>query len=116
LSTLCLPYQHILPGNQAKRRNVKINTHHFTIGFKICDKKARNPVTGKFLFPNMVILCDEEHIYNMYSGAQCFPILAVIAQDNKDIYEKYLRAIFEFTRSFDMIDLITTVKAGGSSE
>jgi hypothetical protein len=33
----------------------------------------------------------------MQSGARCFQILAVIAQDNKDTYEKYLRAIFEFS-------------------
>jgi hypothetical protein len=32
----------------------------------------------------------------MHSGAWCFPILEVIAKDNKDTYEKYLFAILEF--------------------
>jgi hypothetical protein len=32
----------------------------------------------------------------MQSGAWCFPNLAVIAKNNKDTYEKYLRAIFKF--------------------
>jgi hypothetical protein len=48
------------------------------------------------LFSNNAGFSGEEHPDDMQSGAWCFPILAVIAKDNKDTYEKYLRAIFEF--------------------
>jgi hypothetical protein len=72
---------------EAKRRNVEIlitvygakldaNTRHVIIGFKICDKKARGPVTGKYILSSEDGLCDEEHLDNMQSGAWCFPILA----------------------------------------
>jgi hypothetical protein len=92
---------------EAKIRNVEIsitvdgakldpNTNHVTIGFKICDKMARDPVSGKFLFLNDEGVSDSHHLDNMQSGAWCFPILAVVAKDNTQTYDKYLRQIFEF--------------------
>jgi hypothetical protein len=92
---------------ETKIRNVEIsiavdgakldpNTHHVKIGFKICDKMARDPVSGKFLFSNDEGVSDDHHLDNMQSGAWCFPILAVVAKDNKQTYDKFLRPIFEF--------------------
>jgi hypothetical protein len=92
---------------EAKIRNVEIsitvdgakldpNTHHFTIGFKICDKMARAPVSGKFLLSNDEGVSDDQHLDNMQSGSWCCPILAVVAKDNKTTYDKFLRPIFEF--------------------
>jgi hypothetical protein len=72
------------------------NTHQVTIGFKICDKMARDPVSGKFLFSNDEGVSDDQHLDNMQSGAWCFLILAVVAKDNKQTYDKFLRPIFEF--------------------
>jgi hypothetical protein len=72
------------------------NTHHVTIGFKLWDKISHYPISGKFLFPNEAGMSDSQHLDNKQSGAWCFPIIAVLAKDNNDTYEKCLRAIFEF--------------------
>jgi hypothetical protein len=72
------------------------NAHHVTIGFKICDKMARDPVSGKFLFSNDEGVSDAHHLDNIQSGAWCFPIMDVVAKENKQTYDKYLRQIFEF--------------------
>jgi hypothetical protein len=39
--------------------------------------------------------CDE-HLDNLQSGAWCFSDLSLLAKDNKDTYEKYLRPIYEY--------------------
>jgi hypothetical protein len=64
------------------------NTHRVTSGLNICDKKAWDPVTCKFLFANEAGVSDKEHLNNIHVGARCYPILAVIAKDNKDTYAK----------------------------
>jgi hypothetical protein len=92
---------------EAKIRNAEIlitvdgakldpNTHHITIGFEICDKMARDPVSGKFLFSNDEGVSDAQHLDNMQYGACCFPILTDVAKDNKQTYDTCLRQIFEF--------------------
>jgi hypothetical protein len=92
---------------EAKIRNVEIsitvdgaeldpNTHHVTIGFKICDKMARDPASGKFLFLNEEGVSDAQQLDNTQFGAWYFPLLGVVAKDNTQTYDKYLRHVFEF--------------------
>jgi hypothetical protein len=51
---------------------------HVTCGFKMTDKDARDPLTGKLLLPTI------------QSSNNAFPITSIIAKD------KFLRHIFEF--------------------
>jgi hypothetical protein len=44
-------------------------TQHVTIGFKICDKRAKDPVTGKFIYCNDDGEGDESHLDNLQSGS-----------------------------------------------
>jgi hypothetical protein len=57
---------------------------HVTGGFKMTDKDARDPLTGKLLLPTI------------QSSNNDFPITPIIAKDNKYTYNKFLRHIFEF--------------------
>jgi hypothetical protein len=64
----------------AKHRNVEIsvtadgvsriddNYQHIKIGFKICDKLAKDPVTGKYMFVNGDGEKDDEHLDNIQAG------------------------------------------------
>jgi hypothetical protein len=60
---------------------------HETVGFKIVDKDATYPISGKIIF---------YELDNMQSCTWCFPIMMMIAKDDKDTYDKYLRDIFKF--------------------
>jgi hypothetical protein len=57
---------------------------HVTCGFKMTDKYARDPLTGKLL------------LHTIQSRNNAFPITSIIAKDNKPSYNKFLRHIFEF--------------------
>jgi hypothetical protein len=72
------------------------NSGQVTIGFKICDKIAKYPVTGKYIYTNAKGEKDDEHIDNLQSGAWCFPIISIIVKDNKETYDKYLHPIFAY--------------------
>jgi predicted nucleic acid-binding Zn-ribbon protein len=61
---------------------------HVTIGFKICDKAARCPITKVLIFN------EEKEGPNLQSGKFCFPVAMLLAKDNKETYNKYLREIF----------------------
>jgi hypothetical protein len=41
------------------------NAHHVTIVFKICDKMARDPVSGNLLFSNDKGVSDAQNLDNM---------------------------------------------------
>jgi hypothetical protein len=45
------------------------NSQHVTIGFKICEKLANDPVAGKYMFVNEDGEKDDEHLDNQQSGA-----------------------------------------------
>jgi hypothetical protein len=46
------------------------NYGHVTIRFKICDKRATHPVTGKYIiYTNAEGEKDDEHMDNLQSGA-----------------------------------------------
>jgi hypothetical protein len=57
--------------------------HHVTIGFKICDKRARDPVSGKLIFD------ETTEKGNLQSAVWCFLCMIIIAKDNKGTYDKY---------------------------
>jgi hypothetical protein len=93
--------------DDAKVRNVKIyvtvdgaklvdNSGHVTIEFKICDKRAKYPVTGKYIYTNAEGEKDYEHMDNLQSGARFFHIIYILAKNNKEMYEKYLRPTFTY--------------------
>jgi hypothetical protein len=63
-------------------------TSHIMIGFKICDKAARCPVT------KLLIFNEEKEGPNIQSGKFCFPVSMPLAKDNKETYNKYFRDIF----------------------
>jgi hypothetical protein len=69
------------------------HVHHVTLGFKICDTRACHPVTGELLFDQSK--ADGEK-GNLQSASWCFPVIFLIAKDDKSTYEKYFREIFEF--------------------
>jgi hypothetical protein len=60
-----------------------------TIGFKVCDKDAVDPITKRKIFNN------NDDGPNLQSGKFCFPIPMILAKDDKQTYNKYLRDIFE---------------------
>jgi hypothetical protein len=65
-----------------------------TIGFKSVDNDAIDPISGK------------NELDNIQSCTWCFPIMMLIAEDDKDTYDRYLRDIFKFcdrlrTEGFD---------------
>jgi hypothetical protein len=64
--------------------------HHVTIEFKICDKRARDPVSGKLIFD------ETTEKGNLQAAAWCFPCMIIIAKYNKGTYDKYFREIFDF--------------------
>jgi hypothetical protein len=57
-------------------------TGHLTIGFKIVDNVAVCPISGKNMF---------HQVGNMQADKWCFPILMILAKDDKATYNKYLR-------------------------
>jgi hypothetical protein len=59
------------------------NSGHVTIGCKICDKRSEYPVAGKYIYANDEVHDDDEHVDKLQSGAWCFPILYILARDNK---------------------------------
>jgi hypothetical protein len=67
--------------------------HHVTIGIKICDKCAYDPVTGELIFDENLPDGEEG---NMQSAERCFPVMAILAKYNKGTYDKYFRDIFAF--------------------
>jgi hypothetical protein len=69
------------------------HVHHVTLGFKICDARACDPVTGELLFDQSKADGEEG---NLQSASWCFPVICIIAKDDKNTYEKYFREIFEF--------------------
>jgi hypothetical protein len=86
--------------DEAKIRKVEIaitvdgaplddKTGHITIGFKVCDKDAVDPITKKYIFN------DDDDGPNLQSGKFCFPVAMILAKDDKQTYNKYLRDIFE---------------------
>jgi hypothetical protein len=79
------------------------HVHHVTLGIKICDARACDPVTGELWFDQSKADGDEG---NLQSASWCFPVICIIAKDDKNTYEKYFREIFEFcqklrTKSFN---------------
>jgi hypothetical protein len=79
--------EHALTVDGAKLND---QVHHVTIGFKICDKRARDPVSGKLVF------YETTEKVNLQSATWCFPCMIIIAKDNKGAYDKYFREIFDF--------------------
>jgi hypothetical protein len=69
------------------------NSGHVTIGYKICDKREKYPVTGKYIYTNTEGEKDDEHMDNLQSGAWCFTILSIFAKDNTETYEEYMHPI-----------------------
>jgi hypothetical protein len=65
--------------------------HHVTIGFKICDKRPCDPITGELIFDEN--LPDGEEV-NMQSAEWCFPVMVILTKYNKVTYNKYF--IFAF--------------------
>jgi hypothetical protein len=63
-------------------------TGHITIGFKICNKAARCPLT------KLLIFNEDKEGPNLQSGKFFFPVAVLLAKDNKDNFNKYLRDIF----------------------
>jgi hypothetical protein len=61
---------------------------HITIGFKMCDKAARCSIM------KLLIFNEEKEGPNLQSGKFCFPVAMILAKDNKETYNKYLREIF----------------------
>jgi hypothetical protein len=57
---------------------------HVTIGFKLVDVDSVDPNTGNKVFKNM------------QSDAWCFPLITIVAKDNKSTYSKYFNHIFDF--------------------
>jgi hypothetical protein len=51
------------------------NATHVTIGFKIVDKRARDPITKTLIY---------SELHNMQSGQWCFLIMTILAKDSKD--------------------------------
>jgi hypothetical protein len=91
--------KHFCLSDVAKWRSVEIaltvdrappddHTGHVTVGFKICDKEAKYPISGKYIF---------SELKNIQSSKWYYPIIMLLAKDNKDTYDKYIRPIFEFT-------------------
>jgi hypothetical protein len=85
--------------NFAKIRSVEIcltidgapldgHTGRVTIGFKICDKEAKCPISGKYIY---------SELKNMQSSKWAYLITMLLAKDNKGTYERYIRPISEFT-------------------
>jgi hypothetical protein len=60
---------------------------HMTIWFKIVDKDAIDPISENNNF---------RELDSMQSCNWCFPLTMLIAKDDKDSYDKYLRDIFKF--------------------
>jgi hypothetical protein len=83
------------------------NSGHVTIVFKICNKNAKDPVTGKYIHTHLEGLKDDDHVDNLQSGAWCFPILSILAKYNKGTYEKYLRPIFEYCEELRTLGVTT---------
>jgi hypothetical protein len=63
---------------------------HITIGFKVCDKDAVDPITKRNILND-----DDDDGPNLQSGKFCFPVAMVLAKDDKQTYNKNLRDIFE---------------------
>jgi hypothetical protein len=47
--------------------NLDANSGHVTIGFKICDKSEKDPLTGKYIYTNAEGLKDDDHLDNLQS-------------------------------------------------
>jgi hypothetical protein len=62
-------------------------TGYLTIGFKIVDKDDVCPISGKNIF---------HQLGNMQADKWCFPILMILAKDDKATYDKYLCEISKF--------------------
>jgi hypothetical protein len=67
--------------------------HHVTIGFKICDMRACDPITGQLVFDENLTDGEEGH---MQSAEWCFTVMVILAKDNKGTYNKYFHDIFAF--------------------
>jgi hypothetical protein len=61
-------------------------TRHLAIGFRIVDKDAVCPISGKNIF---------HQLENMQADKWCFPILMILAKNDKATHEKYLRENFK---------------------
>jgi hypothetical protein len=95
------PINHFGLSDTTKRRRVEIcptvdgapldgHTCHGTTGFKICDKEANCPISGKYIYSELKII---------HSSKWAYPITMLLVKDNKDTYERYVRPIFEFTEN-----------------
>jgi hypothetical protein len=62
------------------------NVTRVTIGFKIVDKKARDPITKKLIY---------SELQNMQSGQWYFLIMTILAKDSKDTYNHFHKPIFD---------------------
>jgi hypothetical protein len=91
-------------GELAKHETVKMaitvdgeklddKVHHMTIGFKICDKRVWDPITGELIFDDNLPDGKEG---NIQSAEWCFPVMVILAKDNKGTYDKYFLVIFAF--------------------
>jgi hypothetical protein len=61
-------------------------------GFIVCDKADRCPLT------KLLIFNEEEEGPNLQSGKFFFPFAIILAKDNKETYNKYLRDIFNYAQ------------------
>jgi hypothetical protein len=72
-------------------------TGHLTISFKIVDKDDVCPIIWKNIFHDLG---------NMQADKWCFPILMIIAKEDKDSYDKYLLDFFNFVKKLLKNDLV----------
>jgi hypothetical protein len=63
---------------------------HVTFGFKICDKEAKYPISGKYIF---------SELKNIQSIKWAYPSIMLLAKEQSDTYNKYIHPIFEFTET-----------------
>jgi hypothetical protein len=94
-------------GEIAKKRNVEIaitidaaeidnETNHITVGFKLCDKATRCPVTKMLIFSD---LC------NLQSDKWCFPIKMLLAKDNNETCIRHFKDVFDFCQRLRTVAL-----------
>jgi hypothetical protein len=67
------------------------------IGFKIVDKDDVCPISGKNIF---------HQLGNTQSDKCCFPILMILAKDDKATYDTYLREILNSVKKLVKKDLV----------
>jgi hypothetical protein len=61
------------------------HVHHVTLGFKICDARACDPVAGELFFDQSKAEGEEG---NLQSASWWLSVICIIAKDDKNTYEK----------------------------